>query len=167
MSRARHDFSNIFPIKLWHQFPSTPPNNSPFLFVPSLTYPSSILSAPSIPLRSYIPLLSCLLSSYLLSFPLTPFIFLQSILLLIPSLVILSTPPLLSSPLPPFSPLPSPPTEFLVYSGSLSEYLSLLEQRLYSEGLYEIGGRMNPTQLLGYLDAVYGERCVRSLSKIL
>jgi hypothetical protein len=75
MSCARHDFSNIFSIQLWHQFPSTPPNNSPFLFVPSLKYPSSILSAPSIPLRSYIPLLSCLLSSYLLSFPLTPFIF--------------------------------------------------------------------------------------------
>lgn len=38
------------------------------------------------------------------------------------------------------------------------DYLSLLEQRLFSEGLYEIGGQMRPTQLLGYLDAVYGER---------
>ena len=48
--------------------------------------------------------------------------------------------------------------EFMAYSATLMDYLSLLEQRLFSEGLYEIGGQMRPTQLLGYLDAVYGER---------
>jgi hypothetical protein len=48
--------------------------------------------------------------------------------------------------------------DFMAYSATLMDYLSLLEQRLFSEGLYEIGGQMRPTQLLGYLDAVYGER---------
>ena len=45
----------------------------------------------------------------------------------------------------------------MAYSSSLSEYLAVLETRLFSEGLYEIGGKITPRQLLGYLDAVYGE----------
>ena len=52
--------------------------------------------------------------------------------------------------------------EFMTYSATLMDYLSVLEQRLFSEGLYEIGGKMRPTQLLGYLDAVYGERSDKS-----
>ena len=92
-------------------------------------------------------------------------------LVLVPSSTLTYLPPLLSYPI-----LSSPSSlspllfslllslslflhiEFMTYSASLMDYLSLLEQRLFSEGLYEIGGQMRPTQLLGYLDAVYGER---------
>ena len=62
------------------------------------------------------------------------------------------------SPFPILSSMSILHIEFMTYSATLMDYLSVLEQRLFSEGLYEIGGKMRPTQLLGYLDAVYGER---------
>ena len=40
------------------------------------------------------------------------------------------------------------------YMNELSNYLLELEQRLFSEGLHEIGGQMTAKQLYGYMNAV-------------
>ena len=46
--------------------------------------------------------------------------------------------------------------EFAGYAGHLRSYLSELEQRLFSEGLHEIGAPLHADQVLGYLDACFG-----------
>ena len=50
----------------------------------------------------------------------------------------------------------------MMYASSLLDYLSVLEQRLFSEGLYSLGAKMETRQLLGYMDAVYGESGIKS-----
>ena len=40
------------------------------------------------------------------------------------------------------------------YMNELANYLLELEQRLFSEGLHEIGGQMTAKQLSGYMNAV-------------
>jgi cobalamin biosynthesis Mg chelatase CobN len=46
--------------------------------------------------------------------------------------------------------------EFALYGGQLRTYLSQLEQRLFSEGLHEMGAPLRASQVLGYLDACFG-----------
>ncbi|KAM3573605.1 hypothetical protein VYU27_004396 [Nannochloropsis oceanica] len=47
------------------------------------------------------------------------------------------------------------PDLFDAYTGILSSYLGVLEQRLFSEGLHVLGQRPTPSQLLQYLDAYF------------
>jgi magnesium chelatase subunit H len=48
-------------------------------------------------------------------------------------------------------------TTFDEYCGRLWEYLIELENRIFSEGLHEMGGVMTPLSIYGYLQAVFAD----------
>ena len=48
--------------------------------------------------------------------------------------------------------------DYKKYISNMSTYIAKLEERLFSEGLYEIGGKSTPQNIAGYMDAVFEGR---------